>query len=1248
MFAKALRYILVALVIAVMAAPGLAAQDEAKYTARLADALNAEGPLTPVWVRFADKGLTAAETDLALDALTSEMSAGMRARRSRGTLGGQAADAADLPLNPAYLEAVAATGAVNRRQSRWLNAASYNATPQQIRAIAALPFVTAIDLVGRGEYIRPEFSTEPPAAAQALTGDKNQSGLPYGASRPALEQINVTGAHELGLSGEGVTVAVFDTGFELDHECFQQLDIVATWDFVNDDEYVGPRAKEDIYQALYGTSSLSALAGYSAGNLIGPAYGASVILAKTEDLSDETPAEEDNWIAALEWAEGLGVDVVSSSLGYYQWYSFADLDGQTTLITVAAELAAARGVFVVNGVGDQGQNPEWPHILPPCDGRSVIAVGSVDLLGAVTPLSGPGPTADGRTKPDVMALGAGVNVANDYKTDLYYYGYTTHFAVPLVAGTVALMLEQNPGLTPTDAAEALRETASRASAPDNNSGWGVIDAVAAMNYWSPEVNHVPLTDNEGGIGAYPVTATITASRGLDEGRTWVAWSANGGPFKLESLAPVGGNVYTGYIPPQPRSGTDVDYYLVATDSTGMVSHFPASAPTEVFSFHVGPDTTPPVIQHVSLPDQIQADWPPVLIAEVTDNAEVASVELTFSPNPGTATGPFFLNKVGDHYELPFPVDQAYAQPGLTFNYMLIARDNAQITNFAFSGNKTFSIVTSKGNILVVDNQSQVKSAASTERARSSSALVSDKSAADLAGWIIDAGFTCDVIGADEADFTDFLPYDAVVVSCGGNYDPLNLPLLRQAMVRWVEVGGRLLVEGGEVAYVADVAPGYPELMGTVLPIASYGGETGNKLYVPSSEADHPLLNRPYHIKGPLEFDNYFGNDYGACDLVDAAPEGQVIMRAGFGTYRGGIIAYDNNTGPDAGQIVYLPFDLQRPLETESRRLIDNCLTYLLFNEPPGTGSISGTVILAGEADQSGVTVRAGVNQSTVTAADGSFLLGGLWGGKYNITAEKAGFSPQYRDVTVTDDTETAGVEFYLLPVTEIQASSAPALVIPDNNPAGVSDGIVITESGPILGITVDIDLTHFAIGQLSVVLTSPSGTSVTLHNRTGGTADNLVGNWPESLAVDGPGSLVDFLNEPIQGTWTLHVTDFQLGALGTLNSWGLNLMVVDDQASAVGDGLPQVTRLVGNAPNPFNPSTTISFELARSGPVRLEIYDVQGRLVRTLEDRVLEAGAHSVPWDGRNGQGGETASGLYFFRMTTDDATQTKKMMLVK
>ncbi len=251
-------------------------------------------------------------------------------------------------------------------------------------------------------------------------------------------------------------------------------------------------------------------------------------------------------------------------------------------------------------------------------------------------------------------------------------------------------------------------------------------------------------------------------------------------------------------------------------------------------------------------------------------------------------------------------------------------------------------------------------------------------------------------------------------------------------------------------------------------------------------------------------------------------------------------------------------------------------------------------------------------------------------------------------MTVTDGGETSGMEYYLIPVTEVRYSANPSLTIPDNDPAGITHTIDVAETGKVLGLSIDVDISHYAVGHLVVTLTSPEGTIVTLRNRTGGTADDLVGNWTNSLFVDGPGALTDFWNENPQGAWTIKVSDHQLGALGTFNSWGLNLLVTDQAASPVASGLPAATRLLGNFPNPFNPRTVISFDLVRSGPVRMDIYDLKGRLVRQLANRNYESGRHDIVWNGRDNRGGETASGLYFFRLMTEDEVQTHKMLLVR
>ncbi|MDX2474841.1 MAG: S8 family serine peptidase, partial [Candidatus Krumholzibacteria bacterium] len=701
-----------------------------------------------VWVYFADKDLTGAALNEALALVRRDLGEDVMTRRTRGTLGLTGLDQSDAPLAPRYLAAASATGAEPRRQSRWLNAASYNATEDQIWALAKLPFVAQVELVARGRGRKPALATEMSAELQAqmnsLAAEKNLGELDYGASLPGLAQINVPAAHARGLSGKGVTVAVLDTGFELNHQSLVGMDVKATWDFINDDDYVGLRQNDDPRQVVFGTAAVSILAGFSRSNLIGSAYEATVLLAKTEDLKSETPAEEDNWIAAVEWAEGLGADVISSGLGYYTWYTFSQMDGRTAAITVAAEMATARGVCVVNGVGDLRASTDWPHLLPPADARGVIAVGAVDVNNQVAWFSSPGPTADGRIKPDVMALGAGHPAAASRIADLYNFSFGTNYATPLVAGVAALMLQANPALSPLQIQEAMHETASRSILPDNDFGWGMVNAVAAVDYWVPTIAHTPLSDTEGGTGPHPVTATITDARGLDADRLYLVYRVEEENWLIEPLVNEGGNTYTGMIPPQNRQGKAIDYYVSAANTAGLTSSNPTNAPAEYYRFREGPDTTPPVISHMGLTNLLPSQWPPTISVMATDNQGLQDVNVFYSVPGLGSQGPYPLtNATGDRYELTLPTPPSAIFAGFTISYFLMGTDTAAIPNVTLTPTYSFEIVANKGRVLLVDDRNNTKSGAVNERQRNHGAGVEDKTAADVAQWLENAGFVVD-------------------------------------------------------------------------------------------------------------------------------------------------------------------------------------------------------------------------------------------------------------------------------------------------------------------------------------------------------------------------------------------------------------------------------------------------------------------------------------------------------------------------
>ena len=166
---------------------------------------------------------------------------------------------------------------------------------------------------------------------------------------------------------------------------FSTMNIIAAYDFVNNDPNVGNEG--DMGEGSHGTATLSIIGGFKEGQLIGPAYGANFILAKTENTDSETPVEEDNWIAAVEWADSIGVDVTSTSLSYldydspYTSYTWQDMDGNTALITIAADLAAGKGIVVVNSAGNSGLNTSHNTLGAPADGDSVFTIGAVTSSG---------------------------------------------------------------------------------------------------------------------------------------------------------------------------------------------------------------------------------------------------------------------------------------------------------------------------------------------------------------------------------------------------------------------------------------------------------------------------------------------------------------------------------------------------------------------------------------------------------------------------------------------------------------------------------------------------------------------------------------------------------------------------------------------------------------------------------------------------------------------------------------------------
>ena len=381
----------------------------------------------------------------------------------------------DYNIQEEYIRKLVEVGAEIKNQSRWLNAVSLIVDSNELELIQKLSFVKKIEPVRQHKKKKAIQTVE----NQILVN----RDIDYGSSFNQIEQINCHIPHIAGYYGQGVRVLYIDTGFELNHEAYDSLNLIGQYDFINNDQNAANETDQEILenQDDHGTLCLSVMAGYSPGSLIGPAFKSEYLLAKTEIMAEEIQQEEDNYIAALEWGESLGADIACASLGYLDWYSYEDLDGNTAATTKAIDIASGLGVLCVNSAGNEGNDP-WYHIITPADADSVLSVGAVDANDIIANFSSRGPTFDGRIKPEVCAMGVSTYCVRSNTENIYRNASGTSFSAPLAAGAAAVVMSANPEWTNMQVREALMMTASQFNSPDNEYGYGILNAWAAINY----------------------------------------------------------------------------------------------------------------------------------------------------------------------------------------------------------------------------------------------------------------------------------------------------------------------------------------------------------------------------------------------------------------------------------------------------------------------------------------------------------------------------------------------------------------------------------------------------------------------------------------------------------------------------------------------------------------------------------------------------------------------------------------------
>lgn len=405
----------------------------------------------------------------------------------------------DFPVNPSYLQALREEGISVKFTSKWLNAALIDIPENKLQEVLALSFIKGLE----GDY---PTGLENPSFRQGSDNSGNKSlgntTIDPGTSLNQLAMLGADAMHAQGFTGKGVLIGLLDSGYlnadDLDvfETLFAENRILETYNYVD--------TNQSVYDAhSHGTSVLSCIASSLDGQLLGIAPDASFLLYVTENVSSETKMEEANWLFAAERADSVGVDIVGSSLGYSDFqgteqdYSYQDLDGNTALITRAADWLTSKGVVVVVSAGNEG-NKAWKYITAPADGDSVIAVGAVNSDEEYVSFSSVGPSADAQIKPEVAAKGGSTTVA----TPSNFVGMSngTSFAAPLITGLVAGIKQAFPNLTAMQLREILLASGTQASQPDNFLGYGVPNFERA--HYLASIEQL-LTGNENDIIVFP-------------------------------------------------------------------------------------------------------------------------------------------------------------------------------------------------------------------------------------------------------------------------------------------------------------------------------------------------------------------------------------------------------------------------------------------------------------------------------------------------------------------------------------------------------------------------------------------------------------------------------------------------------------------------------------------------------------------------------------------------------------------------
>ncbi|MFQ6618134.1 MAG: hypothetical protein ACE5QV_05540, partial [Fidelibacterota bacterium] len=528
----------------------------------------------------------------------------------------------------------------------------------------------------------------------------------------------------------------------------------------------------------------------------------------------------------------------------------------------------------------------------------------------------------------------------------------------------------------------------------------------------PEIVHTPHHDVEELYGPYKVKALIhKGGAELDRAALWLIYwfndEVNPDTLGLESTGIK--DEYAALINGLGEE-TLINYYIFAADSNKLAAAHPEGAPLEYHSFRVGPDTIAPEIVHSPLGDFPYFQWPPLLEAFAKDNLGVDSVWVEYKINDLPANI-FTLIKGGEEniFSAFFKIERSQIKPGDFIYYRIFASDSSFRGNVSVSpatDYHSFAVKENMGYVLVVDDGSKALNSPISE----SSNLFSK--------YLSNMGFDVTVVGTDRVDPSDFQNYDLIISSSGNNTDPVSSIEYRKALEDYVEKGGKLLIEGGELGYAAAASPGYPSFALNVLHTDRWNGDDAGDLNLANRLYRHTLRSIPNELPPVIEFRSRMWGDQDAQNLTGGA---FILYEAGNFRENAGISVFDNNSNPMSAQIIYFAFNFSSIEDSlKAFILLENCVNYLLTPEKPPMGVVKGFVDLTDTQFDSGaaVTIEGLTEDRTLTREDGAYIFSALYPGNYTLTAYKRGYFPYpviESDIHVENDT-VSGINFILEPV----------------------------------------------------------------------------------------------------------------------------------------------------------------------------------------------------------------------------------------